>query len=46
MQDDLSIMLNKKVDLVSANGLSQIIAPYIQSSKKLVYEHPQRSAAA
>jgi predicted nucleotidyltransferase len=46
MQDDLSALLHSKVDLVSANGLSKFIAPYIHSSKKLIYERSQRSAAA
>ncbi len=45
MQDDLAIMLNKRVDLVSANGLSKSIAPYIHASKKLIYDH-QRPVAA
>ena len=38
MQDDLTAMLYKKVDLVSAQGLSKYIAPHIHASKQLVYE--------
>lgn len=38
MQQDLTRLLNKKVDLVSANGLSPYIKPYIDDEKELVYE--------
>jgi len=38
MQLDLSDMLKKKVDLVSANGLSKHIAPFIEKDKTLIYE--------
>lgn len=38
MQVELSKLLNKKVDLVSANGLSRFIKPIIDSEKVLIYE--------
>lgn len=38
MQQDLSKLLNRKVDLVSANGLSPYIKPAIDSEKELIYE--------
>ena len=38
MQQDLSELLNRKVDLVSANGLSPYIKPTIDSEKELIYE--------
>ncbi len=38
MQAELSKLLNKKVDLVSANGLSRFIKPIIDREKVLVYE--------
>jgi predicted nucleotidyltransferase len=38
MQQDLNRLLNKKVDLVSANGLSQYVQPLIDKEKELVYE--------
>lgn len=38
MQEQLSALLNKPVDLVSANGLSPYIKPYIDSEKQLIYE--------
>ena len=37
MQIELSELLNKKVDLVSANGLSKYIKPTIEKEKKLIY---------
>ena len=37
MQLDLEEMLHKKVDLVSAKGLSPHIAPFIHRDKKLIY---------
>jgi hypothetical protein len=36
--DDLTAHIGIKVDLVSANGLSRFIAPYINKDKVLVYE--------
>jgi predicted nucleotidyltransferase len=38
MQKDLSQLLETRVDLVSANGLSPYIKPIIDKEKKLVYE--------
>jgi hypothetical protein len=38
MQLDLEKILNKKVDLVSANGVSRYIKPYIDKDKVLIYE--------
>ena len=37
MQIELSELLNKKVDLVSANGLSKYIKPVIEKEKQLIY---------
>jgi uncharacterized protein len=38
MQDQLTRLLSKKVDLVSANGLSTYIKPIIDKEKVLIYE--------
>ena len=38
MQEELSKLLQIKVDLVSSNGLSKFIAPIIEKEKKLIYE--------
>jgi len=38
MQEELSELLQTKVDLVSSNGLSQFIKPIIEKEKKLIYE--------
>ena len=38
MQQQLNKILNVKVDLVSAKGLSPHIKPFIDREKKLVYE--------
>ena len=37
MQLDLEKILDKKVDLVSSNGLSKHIQPYIDKEKVLIY---------
>ncbi len=37
MQIDLEKLLQRKVDLVSSNGLSKYIKPKIDSEKKLIY---------
>jgi uncharacterized protein len=37
MQEQLSFLLNNKVDLISSNGLSRHIKPYIEAEKKLIY---------
>jgi predicted nucleotidyltransferase len=38
MQKELTTLLQNKVDLISANGLSPYIKPIIDSEKVLVYE--------
>ena len=38
MQIDLQSLLSKKVDLVSARGLSKYIQPIIDSEKQLIYD--------
>jgi uncharacterized protein len=38
MKLDLEVLLDKKVDLVSAKGISNYLKPYIDSDKKLIYE--------
>jgi predicted nucleotidyltransferase len=38
MQIGLEELLQKKVDLVSANGLSKFIKPYIDKDKIVIYE--------
>ncbi len=38
MQEQLSTLLDRPVDLVSANGLSPYIKPYIDREKQLIYE--------
>lgn len=42
MKLDLEERLNKAVDLVSANGLSPRIRPFIDQDKQLIYERPIR----
>ena len=37
MQIDLQKLLDKKVDLVSARGLSKYVKPFIEKEKKLIY---------
>lgn len=37
MKIDLEKLLNAKVDLVSSNGLSKYIKPYIDKEKQLIY---------
>ena len=37
MQIDLQNLLNQKVDLVSARGLSKYIKPIIEKEKQLIY---------
>ena len=37
MKLDLETILNAKVDLVSSNGLSEYIKPFIDNEKKLIY---------
>ena len=37
MKIDLEKLLNKKVDLVSSNGLSPYIKPLVENEKQLVY---------
>lgn len=42
MKLDLEEQLHKSVDLVSANGLSPCIRPFIDQNKQLVYERAVR----
>ena len=42
MQLDLQALLGKKVDLVSANGVSKYIQPIIDAEKLLIYARPLR----
>lgn len=42
MKFDLEERLNKAVDLVSANGLSPRIRPFVDQDKQLVYERSAR----
>jgi|ERR1017187_1452856 predicted nucleotidyltransferase len=37
MKIDLEKILNKKVDLVSSNGLSKYIKPLVDNEKQLIY---------
>lgn len=37
MQIDLEKILNTKVDLVSSNGLSKYVKPYVDLEKELIY---------
>ena len=37
MKFDLESILNKKVDLVSSNGLSKHIRPFVEHKKVLIY---------
>ncbi len=38
MQEQLTSLLHRPVDLVSANGLSPFIKPFIDREKQLIYE--------
>lgn len=38
MQYDLEEKLKKKIDLVSSNGVSKLISPFINQDKVLIYE--------
>jgi predicted nucleotidyltransferase len=38
MQENLSRLIGRKVDLVSSNGLSKFIKPIIDNEKQLIYE--------
>jgi len=42
MKLDLENLLDRKVDLVSSNGLSKYIKPIIEKEKKLIYEKEVR----
>jgi uncharacterized protein len=42
MQEQLTSLLGKKVDLVSSNGLSKFIKPHIDKDKLLIYESSTR----
>ena len=38
MKLDLEALLSVQIDLVSSNGISEFIQPYIESEKELIYE--------
>ena len=38
MKLDLEKLLNKKIDIISAGGVSSYIRPFIDKDKKLIYE--------
>ncbi len=38
MQNELRTLLAKNVDLVSANAISELIMPFVNEQKRLVYE--------
>ena len=42
MKDELEYLLHKKVDLVSSEGLSPYIAPFVNQNKQLIYERAER----
>ncbi|MBK8920836.1 MAG: nucleotidyltransferase domain-containing protein [Saprospirales bacterium] len=42
MQMDLEALLNKKVDLLSTEGISPHVKPYIELDKTLIYEKEYR----
>jgi len=47
MKLELEELLQTKVDLVSSEGLSPFIGPYIEAEKQLIYEHfTKRQGAA
>jgi hypothetical protein len=47
MQHELQKALGKKVDLISARGLSPFIGPHIEAEKQLIYERfAKRQGAA
>lgn len=40
---DLEDMLKKKVDLVSSNGLSKYVAPFIEKEKEIIYKREAKN---
>lgn len=42
MKQDLEKILNKEIDLVTSNALSEYIKPLIDNEKKLIYERKAR----
>lgn len=47
MRLELEELLQAKVDLISSEGLSPFIGPYIEAEKQLIYEHfTKRQGAA
>ena len=38
MKFDLENLLNNEVDLVSSNGMSKYIKPFVDEEKRLIYE--------
>jgi len=41
-QDELSTLLNRGVDLVTEDGLSKYVRPFVENDKVLIYERPAR----
>ena len=39
---ELENIMHKEVDLVSSDGLSKYMKPYIDKEKKLIYERPSK----
>jgi predicted nucleotidyltransferase len=39
MRLELEQLLQSKVDLISSEGMSPFIGPYIEAEKQLIYEH-------
>jgi predicted nucleotidyltransferase len=39
MQTDLEELLNVRVDLVSSQGISPYIKPFVDQEKELIYAH-------
>ena len=47
MRLELEQLLQSKVDLISSEGMSPFIGPYIEAEKQLIYEHfTKRQGAA
>ncbi|MDX1958621.1 MAG: nucleotidyltransferase family protein [Leptospiraceae bacterium] len=41
MENDLSNLLQTKVDLLTTNSISKYIKPYVEKEKKLIYERKE-----
>lgn len=42
IKQDLENILHKNIDLVTSEGVSPYILPFINNDKKLIYERPDR----